>query len=176
MKTQNFNMDRERVTGATRVIMSDHANIHDGEGYNASVYAEGVADNAYVQIEFKTPEAPYIHMKSITVNSEGLGLFEVLEAPTLTTGNTAIVTRNLRRVAPVTVSGAVLKSDPTSISAGTLIRSYFTGAGKDTGGPTNLDTEIVLERNTTYLFRVQNLGGSAKALSLYLFWYEEDGA
>jgi len=172
---QNFNRDRERVTGAMRVIASDHANIHNGEGYNAWSYAEGVADNGYTQLEFKTGSSRYVHLKSVMAFAEGLGLLEVLKAPTLTTGSTAFVPQNLNDN-DSSVSESVLKSNSTSVSGGTLKRSYLIGAGKENGGPTNLDTELVLARDTTYLIRVQNLGGAAKALSLWLFWYEEEGA
>jgi hypothetical protein len=176
VKTQNFDMDRERVTGAMRVIMSDHANIHGGEGFNAWIRAEAVADDGFVQLEFTTPAGIYVHMKSVTAMSEGLADVTVVRSPTLTTGNTAVVSHNLRDIGTPAASAVVIKSNPTSISAGTIVRAYFIGAGKDSGGPSMLDTEIVLNPETTYLFRVQNLAGSAKALSLYLFWYEESGA
>jgi len=175
-KTRPYNMDRERVTGATRVIMSDHGNIHAGEGFNAWVFAEGVADDAYNQIEFITGSSHYVHLKSIMAFAEGLGSLEVIEAPTLTTGSTPFVPQNLNCSDTPPVSESILKINPTSISAGTVKRAYLIGAGKENGGPTNLDTEIVLKQSTTYLIRVRNLGGAAKALSLWLFWYEEDGA
>lgn len=175
MKTQYFNADRERVTGAQCVITSDHANIHEGEGFNAWVYAEGAVDDAYVQLEFKTPlTGRYIHMKSMVAMSEGLGSFEVIESPTLTTGSTAFVPTQLNRNNS-TASTVIIKSNPTTISGGTVLRAYLIGAGKENGGPANNDTEIVLKPDTTYLFRVRNLAGAAKALSLYLFWYEENG-
>lgn len=44
MKTQFFDSNRERVTGAQMVIFSDHAGIHEGQGFNAFVYAEAAAD------------------------------------------------------------------------------------------------------------------------------------
>lgn len=172
----------ERVTGANRVITSDHANIHAGEGFNAWVFAEGVADNGYVQVEFATTgsSGSYVHMKLMNAWAEGgIALFEALESPTLTTGATAFVPVNLRRTGTPAASVSVLKTNPTSISAGTVIRAYLIGgggAGGGSGGSNDKDIELVLKPGATYLFRVQNLAGSAKALSLWLFWYEEGGA
>lgn len=169
----------ERVTGAHRVISSDHGNIHAGEGFSVSNYAEGVADDAYLYVEFRTPADKYVHMKVMNALADGLALFEAVEAPTLTTGAAALTAHNLRRVATVPPCGCTIKSNPTSISGGTVIRSYFVGGGTGgnaSGGDSSVDTEIVLATSTTYLFRVRNLAGSAKALSLWLFWYEEGGA
>lgn len=167
------------VTGAQRVITSDHSAIHNGEGFNAWVYAEGVADNGYVQMEFKTAAANYVHMKLMTGLAEGLALFEAVEAPTLTTGSTTFTPINLNRVGTPPSSTSTLKTNPTGISGGTVLRAYLLGGGSGgnaPGGSDDKDIELVLKPATTYLFRVQNLAGSAKALSLWLFWYEETGA
>ena len=47
------------------------------------------------------------------------------------------------------------------------------GAGGGTGGSSDMDQEIVLKPSTTYLIKATNLSGAAKALGLWLFWYEE---
>lgn len=164
------------VTGAVRTISSDHSAIHNGEGFNAWVYAEGVADDGYKQIEFVTPAVGYVHMKLMTALAEGLASFEVVEAPTLSSGSTAFTPVNLRRVGTPPASTCTLKTDSTYTSGGTVIRAYLLGqgsGGNSTGGTQDKDIELVLKPETTYLFRVRNLAGSAKALSLWLFWYEE---
>lgn len=169
----------ERVTLGVPTITTDHANIHAGEGFSVSNYAEGVADDGYLYLEFKTPADKYVHMKIMNALADGLAIFDVAEAPTLTTGSNAVVGRNLRRIAPVPTCGCTIKTNPTSISGGTVIRSYYVGgglAGTARGGASSVDTEIVLALATTYLFRVQNIAGTAKALSLWLFWYEEEAA
>lgn len=168
----------DSVTGAQRVILSDHSNIHSGEGYNAWVFAENVADDAYTQIEFRTPAAGYVHMKMAYAWCEGaLASFEAVEAPTLTTGVTAFTPQNLRRVGTPPASTSVLKTNPTVVSGGTVIRAYLIGGGgvgaASNGGQSDKDIELVLKPSTVYLFRIRNLSGAAKALSLWLFWYEE---
>ena len=169
----------ERVTLGTPTITTDHANIHAGEGFSVSNYAEGVADDGYLYLEFKTPTSSYVHMKVMNALADGLARFDVVEAPTLTTGSNAVTGSNLRRVPPIATCGCTIKTNPTSISGGTVIRSYYIGGGTGwnaNGGGNNVDTEIVLAQNTTYLFRIQNLAGGVKALSLWLFWYDEESA
>lgn len=183
MTRENYNMRTpiEAVTKAVPVIPTDHEANHLGWGYSASVFAEGVADNGYVQLEFKTPAtlaAGAVHLKSYRGWAEGgLATLEIIEAPTLTTGNTAFVPKNRRRTGTPPTSGCTLKTDPTSISAGTTIEGPIAcgggGAGGGAGGNVTQDQELVLNENTTYLIRVQNLAGSAKALGLWIFWYEE---
>lgn len=168
----------ETVTGGNRVISTDHSSIHAGEAFNASVYTEAVADDGFVQIEFRTSSnaGSYVHMKLMSAMSEGLSLFTAVEAPTLTAGVTAITPQNLRRVNTPPTSVSTLRSNPTNISGGTIIRGYFIGTGgvgSGAGGTNDKDIELVLRPATAYLFRLQNLAGSAKALSLWLFWYEE---
>lgn len=171
----------ERVTGANRTITSDHSSIHAGEGFNASIHTEAVADDGYAQMEFRTSSnaGSYVHMKLMSAMSEGLSLFTAVEAPTLTAGVTSVTPQNLRRTGTPPTSVSILRSNPTSISGGTILRSYFIGAGgvgSGAGGTNDKDIEMVLKPATTYLFRVQNIAGSAKALSLWLFWYEEENA
>lgn len=168
----------EEVTAGNRTISTDHSSIHSGEGFNASIYGEAVADDGFVQMEFRTSSSAnsYVHMKLMSAMSEGLSLFTAVEAPTLTTGATAVTPQNLRRVDTPPTSVSVLKSNPTSISGGTIIRAYYIGAGgtgTGAGGMNDKDIELVLKPDTVYLFRVQNIAGAAKALSLWLFWYEE---
>lgn len=179
MKTQYFNMDRERITGATRVITSDHANIHDGEGFELSISAEGVADNGTVLIELTTPAVRYAHLKQISPWAEGgVASIDILEGST-SSGGTDATPVNKKRVgtpvaATVTAKTGVTPSGGTAIMPPVLFGGG--GAGQGTAGGNSMDNEWVLKPETKYVIRVTNLAGAAKALSLYLFWYEEDGA
>jgi len=183
MQRGNYNCKHpiEAVTGAQPVISTDHEAIHLGWGYSASVFAEGVADNAYVQLEIKTPETAdlgIVHLKTYRGWAEGgLAALSILEAPTLTTGDAAFVPKNRSRLGTPAASKCTIKTNPTSISDGTVIEGPIAcgggGTGQGTGGNFSKDQEIILKENTTYLVRVQNLAGSAKALGLWIFWYEE---
>lgn len=176
-----YGTPREAITGAVPVINTDHEAIHLKWGYSASVYAEAVADDGVIMIEFKTPPATSgrtVHLKNYRAWCEGgLAKFDITEAPTLTTGLTAIVPGNRNRVGTPETSASTLKSNPTSISAGTVIEGPVAfgggGAGGGSAGNASTDQEIVLAVNTTYLIRVTNLAGAAKALGLWIYWYEE---
>jgi len=175
-----YGTPREGLTGAVPVINSDHENIHTSKGFSASVWTEVVADDGVVLLEFKTPSVAsgkYVHLKNYKAFGEGgLNTLEIIEAPTLTTGAAAVDAINRNRVAP-TASAATLKSNPTGISAGTKIEQPFPfgggGAGSGSGGLKDKDLEFQLAVNTTYLFKLTNLSGAAKALGLWVFWYEE---
>lgn len=179
-RKEGFGVPQEAITGGLPVINTDHEAIHLGWGYSASHYAEAVADDAAILLEFTTPaaSASYVHLKAYRPWCEGgLAKFEIIEAPTLTTGSTAITPRNRRRTGTAPTSGVTVKSDPTSISAGTTIEGPTAfgggGAGGGAGGNYVNDQELLLKPATTYLFRITNLAGAAKALGLWLFWYEE---
>lgn len=170
---------KETVTGGNMTISSDHAAIHAGYGFSANVRNTSVADASTLLLEFKTPASSdtVVHMKSWEAWGEGgKNTFELLEAPTLTTGSTAITPVSRRRIGVPPTSACTLKSDPTSISAGTSLEATLFGgggAGPGGGGNRSADLEFVLKPNTTYLFRLTNNSGAAKGLSLWVFWYEE---
>lgn len=169
---------KEKLTGAAVGITSDHNNIHTKLGFSVSNAAEGVADDGYLYIELRPAAGKYGHLKICKPWTEGgLASFEIVEAPTLTAGLTALTPQNRNRVAPVPASGIVCKSNPTAIANGTVIHGpvFFGGggAGGGAGDSDPMDAEIVMAPETIYLARVRNLAGAAKALSLWLFWYEE---
>jgi len=168
----------ELVTGAFKGITSDHANIHNQEGYGISVINESLANNGTILVEFTTPDERYVHLKQyIPYTNQSSGKFEIIEAPTLTTGSTALTAYNRSRVGTPPTCGCVLKSDPTGISGGTLLETILIGQGGvgsgARGGQTTIDIEYVLKQETTYLFRLTNDSGSTAKASMWLFWYEE---
>jgi hypothetical protein len=72
---------------------------------------------------------------------------------------------------------ATVAHTPTITAAGTQIEfpSLFGGggAGGGSGGSDNMDQEIVFKAATAYQIKLTNLSGGAKAMGLWLFWYEE---
>ena len=179
------NVPQEAVTFGVPVINSDHEAIHLKYGYSLSRYAEGVADDAFLYVELKTPtvaSGKIVHLKVWRPWGEGgLNSMEVVEAPTFTTGSTSIIAniQNRNRYGDdVATAMQLAKSDPTSISVGTVIDGPVLfgggGAGGGSGGSLSNDQELVLEQNTTYIIRLKNLSGAAKAMGIWLFWYEEN--
>lgn len=181
-RSDYYTVPREGITQALPVINTDHEAIHLKFGYSLAAYAESIADDAFLYVELKTPASgKTIHLKAWRPWGEGgLNSMEVVEAPTLTTGSTSIkanIQNRNRYGADVATTIQSAKSDPTSISAGTVIDGPVLfgggGAGGGSGGSLSNDQELVLEANTTYLVRLKNLSGAAKAMGIWLFWYEE---
>ena len=179
------NVPQEAVTFGVPVIDTAHEAIHLGYGFSASYYAEGIADNGTLQVTFLAPATgKIIHLKRWKPWGEGgLNSIELFEAPTYTAASGTLFTsenRN-RHSHSLTASALVVMTNPTitavAPAVGKLIDGPFLfgggGAGGGSGGSDDANEEIVLKANTRYLVRLTNLSGSAKAMGIWLFWYEE---
>jgi len=132
--------------------------------FSLAVPYAGVAGAANAVLEFKTPATGTIKLKAAG-HSTGASLkVELVEAPTLTTGSTAVVPVNIDRASSVN-SAVVAKSNPTTISAGTVV---------DTAFSYEVDpTEYTLKVNTVYMIKVTNTEGTAKDITI-IANYSED--
>lgn len=180
MERGGLSTPHDQFTGGIVVTEDAHNFVHAGIAYSASTFTEAVADDGYIYLELITPNTAsrYVHLKKWEGWTEGgVATIEVIESPTITTGVTAITPQNRKRSGTVASTAVLVKTNPTGISAGTVIDSKIFGgggAGGGTGGNTDGNIEIILGVNKTYLLRVRNLAGSAKALGLWAFWYEEE--
>lgn len=170
-------------SGGIRMITNLHSHIHEGKAFSYMQTIVSLANNGYMYFEFTTPEDDDMHLKQINIwGSEGPITIDIIERPTLTTGTTAKIPINLNRTrvdgSPL-ASGAVLKTNPTSISGGTSIlgdpfRIGVNGIGVQ-GNAFQAGTEVerVLEKGENiYLLRAQNVSGGAIDLSINPVWYE----
>ncbi len=180
MTSHGVDIPRDAFTGAVVEMSSDHEAIHQGIGYTVANSAEGIADDGYLYLELIAPAANVaaIHLKKVIAWCEGgIASFEVVEAPTVTTGITALAPQNRRRTGTPKATTLVVKSNPTGIANGTVIEGPYLfgggGNGAGQGGLLDSDLEIILKPATTTIIRARNLAGAAKALSLHAFWYEE---
>ncbi len=173
-------------------IDNAHHRIHDGDSFSVSHYEADFDKIDIFGVLFTTPDTlKRIHMFPI-VYAGSASLFEILEAPTLDTGNYPTVfstsinrDRNSStlstvlsvRAAPV-VNRVSLKrpADVTPISAdGTIIHAEMIGSSKQGGGSGGRDNnEYILKQNTTYYFRLSGSAGGAdnSVGSIILSWYE----
>ncbi len=177
-RTSIFSL-QERVTNADTVIMSEHAAIHDGVAYSAALVFDLVAAGVSY-MEMVTPVTGYVHFRPETIETSGpLILAQLIEAPTLTTGSTAVVPLNRRRLGTPNVSSLVLKSDPTAVSGGAIIDQTLVGgtSGKSAGGGSaSNNAEWVLKQDTVYAVKVTNSGTETATINIKAVWYEEDDA
>jgi hypothetical protein len=86
-----------------------------------------------------------------------------IESPTITNGTTAVASYNFNRQKTATAT-TLFYSDPTSISAGTVIHIDTAGASKHAGG-SSLDAELLLlKKNTSYVWKVEQLNNQATTI------------
>ncbi len=169
-----------------------HHKIHDGNSFSVSHYEADFDKVDIFGVLFTTPDTlNRIHMFPI-VYAGSASLFEILEAPTIDTGNyptvfstpinrdrnsSTLSTVSSVRAAPV-VDRVSLKrpGDVTPVSAdGTIIHAEMIGSSKQGGGSGGRDNnEYILKQNTTYYFRLSGSAGGAdnSVGSIILSWYE----
>jgi uncharacterized Fe-S center protein len=168
----------EHVTGAVKIITSDHANIHASEGYSISGIFTSVGNGATVNYAFKTPtvaSGKIIHWKYSDIFINGTkARSDIYEAPTDAPINgTDLAPINRRRIAPIRATAMqAVKTAMDITTAGAIIldsRLFSNSAG---GRP--IDIELELEANTWYIRTFTNLTGGAADVSFFEFWYEEE--
>jgi hypothetical protein len=155
--------------GALVVIDQNHHEVHEGHAYKVFQSSASLANNGTFLFELITGTA-VPHMKAVRAFTNGTsGKLEIIEAPTITDGNAALTPQNRRRTGTPPASGVTVYSNPTSISAGTILAEfYFTGKAEFTAD----QLEMILKAGTKYLYRFTNTSGGAAVCSAELFWYE----
>jgi len=156
--------------GAVVTIDQNHHEVHMGSAFNLNQTNAALANNGTLLFELITGAAVNVHLKAIRAFCSGTrAQLEIIEAPTITDGNTALTPLNMRRTGTPPTSGVTAWSNPTGISAGTTITSFnFSGNANFLED----SLEYILKAGTKYLVRFTNLSGSAAVCSCQLFWYE----
>lgn len=190
---ENFNLARiDPSTLALESINIAHHKIHYGDSYCCHHYEEDFDKASEIGILFTTPNTTkFIHAIAL-VYCGAAALFEILEAPTVDTGNYPVTfpTPNNRnrnssntsgvlsvRAVPVANQASLKnKADAAPVTAdGTVIHAECIGSGKQGGGSGNRDSdEFVLRRNTTYYFRLKGTANGAdnSVAAVCIIWYE----
>lgn len=167
----------DRETFSQKVIDSDHWLVHHGALMRVCVNNVAVADDGVFLVEIKTPLHVTVHLKVIDLFVSGTyHTYELLEAPTLTTGATTLTAYNCNRNKGDTAQ-TVFKSNPTEISGGTLVMCKLiggaNGVASSVGANVHSNTyETNLKPNTTYLMRITNKSGDTAQISAQLTFYE----
>lgn len=157
------------VSGVERI------HIDEGTAFSVIVTGAAVAQNGtlLVQIKDDFSRAKTVRLRKVMVyGSQSPAKFEILEAPTVTDGTTALTPRNKNRNkadAISTVTGNIV-SDPTSISSGTAVEE-FNFVNNSEVLPD--DWELELNNSKNYVLRLTNLNASAAVMYLRVLWVEE---
>jgi hypothetical protein len=166
----------DRITKSMQVINSDHAGIHEEQGFSVSGIFTNVANGATVNYAFKTPSAAsgkMIHLKykdiQATANKVRVDLYE---APTnAPTGGSNLTAYNRNRNSAATTAMQAIKSGMTIDTTGAAMLETSQHVNSV---PRSADIELILKPDTWYIRTFTNGTGAAADISFFEFWYEED--
>jgi len=162
-----------RIDSSTETIMMveyAHHEIHDGTSYTTNHTAD-ISNGFNMDILLVTPDTTtYGHM-TYEIESELEMDFSLYEDTTTSNNGTTlnIYNRNRNSASTATLTAS---HTPTVTSVGTKIRTWHTGSKKDFGGGDRATHEIILKRNTKYLFRLTNSSGANNYMSAKIDFYE----
>jgi hypothetical protein len=158
---------------ALGVYSTEHARCHSGEMFKAGVNSASLGAASFLYLELIIPTDRQVHLKPVVLYNSLAATYDIIEAPTITDGNSAVAKLNRLR-SSIKASGLVIWSNPTAISAGTTLDIVnFTGELVSPDGTLFSDMEWVLKANTKYVLRLQNNGGGASTAFMRINWYEE---
>lgn len=151
-----------------------HHQVHEGETHQAEDYQSTLGAGT-VKYSITVPVFNNtIHGPHMVVGADVYGgnvIVQIYEGATFT-GGTTLTSYNRNRNS-ATTPGTTLKTGVTSTN-GTLIQTFFAGAGKGNAAATRPAAEFVLKSNTVY--RVDIIGRAIGTEAVVAFdWYEDLG-
>jgi len=155
-------------------ISHEHSKVHEGNFFACGYYNQSVINNGVLEFLFQTPADSTVHtyMKVIT---GGDAEFTAFEGTTFSAAGTSCSIINHNRSStkvPISVSS----STPTLITDGTQLWLEFIpgGSGGLTPGAVQMPgfEQVVLEKDTNYLFRIKNIAGTSEPLQFMISFYE----
>jgi len=167
----------DKNTRALPIIDFNHHEIHDGTAFATGYYSVDLDAASTLDLVIITPDtAEYSHL-FWKVRSTLVTTLEIHEGITTQAPNndgTPIVRLNRDRNS-ATVASVTAFHTPSILGAGTTIFSdswgISTGGQVRVGGESNSTDEIILKRNTKYMFRVIS-GTNDNRVSITLYWYQ----
>lgn len=157
--------------------------MHSGKFFMCDLLGDSLADNASFAIVFKTDSSSHYHIvPQFAVKAEAhLSVME--NATWVASTGTLLPVYNRNRNSTITTSieeNSTIRtftntgnaiSNPTTLTGGTAICSYYSFGDKKAGGKQRAEEEIVLATNTNYAFVIKADAGT-NAGHLKLNWYE----
>lgn len=162
------------ISNVPVVIEFDHHQIHEGEtqraeDYQASLGSSTVKYGITVPVFTSTINAPHMIIGVDVYN--GNVIVQIYEGATFTSG-TPLTKYNRNRNSGTTVTTTI--TGGVTSTNGTLLHTFFGGAGKSGTGSGRSEVEYVLKSNTIY--RVDVIGRAVGTEAVISFdWYEDLG-
>jgi len=185
-KTGSYYTNRIRTqiqTGATRTMDVSTSNVFEGMTYTAHRESLIVLPTTSLYMELQAPDSFTIGLEQLSIGASGTPwTITILEAPTYTTGTAILRADNKNRTYNTdTLSGAVLKKNPTYTSGGTSIFQMYVGGSNSDNDSTlqskmytnvSFPLDLLLKKSTNYLIRLQNTTGDTNSVSAKIDWYQ----
>ena len=153
----------------------DHLDIFpmvmNGEIFSLS-FSDDLTGNETIYLQIKTGTKSCAIMNWHVASSAQPIKVTAIEAPTITDGTTAIAARNVNRQKSTSTATTLFYSDPTSVSAGTSLHIDLAGAGKHSGGGIVAGQMWLLKKNTSYVWKIEQLNNSATTVTGTLVFAE----
>lgn len=166
--------------GAPVTIDVAHHEIHCGDSFIASRVvdlANGASDILIIKVPNETGTNG-VDQKNyhtvIHVTSESEVQFDVYEGVETVSDGTAITFYNRDRNSTL-ITGLQLFHTPTTATGGTNVQTKHWGAGKQSGGDSRGEQEIILKNNTKYRLVITNTTTSANHISWEINHYIHPG-
>jgi len=163
----------DSVSGCLKTIDIAHDMVHEGASYIASHLFSAVVTTASADIHILNGASKKLHI-NVVGSPEGKCYGYVYEGTTYTNSGTALVAYNKDRSSTNTTSATIFHT-PTVNALGTqvLVTLFPGGQGpKSVGTAIRTNSEIILKESTDYLFRLTNVSGANKDITIELEWYE----
>lgn len=151
-----------------------HHQIHEGETHRAEDYQSGLGASTVkygitVPTYTNTIFSPHMIVGADVYN--GNVIVQIYEVATFTNGS--LLTKYNRNRNSLTTAGTTITGGVTSTD-GTLLHTFFAGAGRSGSSEARASVEYVLKSNTIY--RVDVIGRAAGTEAIMQFdWYEDLG-
>jgi len=174
---ERFERAVEKLTSFITFISTDHAYIHQGKAFTATM-TTGSIDAAY-KIGFKTPtvaSGKFIHFRPLGITTSANYVSIIMYEGDDFANGTGVVRTNRNRLSTETSKMQSFLKGTTVTPAGTILD--YTGIGTSgipaarSGGGSGADQEIVLKQDTSYVFLLTPAGATTVTASF--FWYEEE--
>lgn len=173
-------------SGAQIVSSQEHAKIHDGKSYYdiLSTADLGAETGDIINLNWKTPASPYIHLVFIAFGTAGMRV-RLIEAPTggaATPGTSRTLinknrnstnTSSITDLAGTPVANKVSPNATLATGGTTLWDQYLEGVGGPLGGGVSGGSRDELELKISTQYQLSIYGAIANPAGLYMSLYED---
>jgi hypothetical protein len=160
------------ATDAGTIIDYAHHEIHGGSSFYVYAIDQDLDQDATMDITMITPDTDkWNHALFIAGGSAGYSLYAFEDSITGVPGGAFVPINRNRNSSKV--SGTIVRIKDTFTDLGNLAVAFEVGGGKNAGSIFGARDEMILKRNTQYLFRFTSRV-NANRCSLFVDWYEHE--